>query len=89
MTIGTGLLGLTIGCARCHDHKYDAITARDYYRLLSAFHSGDRMDVPLGNSEETVLGYRDFGAQPRESWHFKLAISTTGGRLCSWGSSPR
>src|SRR5262245_13447320 len=35
--IGTTFLGLTIGCARCHDHKFDAIPARDYYRMLSAF----------------------------------------------------
>ena len=50
-TIGTGMLGLTLGCARCHDHKYDAIPARDYYRLLCALHSGDRAEVPLGTDE--------------------------------------
>jgi hypothetical protein len=32
-TLGKSLLGLTLGCARCHDHKYDAVTARDYYAL--------------------------------------------------------
>ncbi len=32
-TLGKAFLGLTIGCARCHDHKYDAITAKDYYSL--------------------------------------------------------
>jgi len=36
-TIGTSLLGLTIGCARCHDHKFDPIPTADYYRLLSTF----------------------------------------------------
>ena len=36
-TVGAAFLGLTIGCARCHDHKYDKITARDYYRLQAFF----------------------------------------------------
>jgi hypothetical protein len=51
-TVGTGMLGLTLGCARCHDHKFDAIPARDYYRLMSAFHSGDRGNVYLGTRAE-------------------------------------
>jgi cytochrome c5 len=38
-TLGKALLGLTIGCARCHDHKYDAVTARDYYALYGIFES--------------------------------------------------
>ena len=36
-TTGTAMLGLTVGCARCHDHKYDPIPTRDYYRMLSTF----------------------------------------------------
>ena len=36
-TMGTSMLGLTIGCARCHDHKYDPVPIRDYYRLVSCF----------------------------------------------------
>jgi len=46
-TTGTALLGLTLACARCHDHKYDPVPRRDYYRMLCAFNSGDRADVPL------------------------------------------
>ncbi|MBB6049270.1 PSD1 and planctomycete cytochrome C domain-containing protein [Armatimonas rosea] len=36
-TVGSVMLGMTVGCARCHDHKYDKITARDYYKLQAFF----------------------------------------------------
>ena len=36
-TLGTAMLGLTIGCARCHDHKFDPLPTHDYYRLTSCF----------------------------------------------------
>lgn len=38
-TVGTALLGLTINCARCHDHKFDPITQKDYYQLTSFFNN--------------------------------------------------
>ena len=43
-TIGTTMLGLTIGCARCHDHKYDPVTQADYYRLVATFTKTVRSD---------------------------------------------
>lgn len=39
--IGRGLLGLSVGCARCHDHKYDPIPSKDYYALYSVLSSCD------------------------------------------------
>jgi hypothetical protein len=45
--MGTALLGLTIGCARCHDHKYDPIPTRDYYRLLATFTTTVRAEIDL------------------------------------------
>jgi hypothetical protein len=45
--IGTTFLGLTVGCARCHDHKYDAFPSRDYYRMVSAFTTVVRTEVEL------------------------------------------
>ena len=38
-TVGKSVLGMTIACARCHDHKYDPITAEDYYGLYGIFES--------------------------------------------------
>jgi cytochrome c553 len=46
-TTGQAMLGLTLACARCHDHKYDPLPTRDYYRLMRIFNSGDRAEVPL------------------------------------------
>jgi hypothetical protein len=41
-----GLLGLTVSCARCHDHKYDPIPTRDYYSLYGVFDSSVEPRVP-------------------------------------------
>jgi hypothetical protein len=35
--VGSAMLGMTVGCARCHDHKFDPVTSRDYYRLAASF----------------------------------------------------
>ena len=40
-------LGLTVGCARCHDHKYDPIPTKDYYRIASVFASSEFHSYPL------------------------------------------
>ena len=47
-TTSSAMLGLTMACARCHDHKYDPIPRTDYYRMLKAFNGGDRALAPLG-----------------------------------------
>jgi len=41
--IGSGILGLSVGCARCHDHKTDPIPTRDYYALAGIFRSSETM----------------------------------------------
>ena len=46
-TLGTAMLGLTIGCARCHDHKFDPIPVRDYYRLVSTFTTTIRSEMEV------------------------------------------
>lgn len=43
-TVGKVFLGLTLGCARCHDHKFDPISAKDYYSLAGIFHSTRTME---------------------------------------------
>jgi hypothetical protein len=53
-TVGSVFFGLTIGCARCHDHKYDAIPTTDYYRLQSFFAASQLEDVPFASESEVT-----------------------------------
>ena len=45
--VSRGLLGLTVACARCHDHKFDPITANDYYALAGVFASMWQLNRPM------------------------------------------
>jgi mono/diheme cytochrome c family protein len=57
-TTGTVFLGLTIGCAQCHDHKYDPLTQRDYYRFFAFFNNVDEPEIKVVTSAE-IKGPRD------------------------------
>jgi hypothetical protein len=72
MTVtASAFLGLTLGCARCHDHKFDAIPTRDYYRLQCAFMTTAAADVKLKdaaqNKEMTLLAITE-KSQPADTW---------------------
>jgi hypothetical protein len=60
-TVSRGLLGLTVACARCHDHKYDAIQMSDYYGLYGVFASSERpYMLPLIEEPASVRGGVEF-----------------------------
>lgn len=46
-TLTRGILGLTVSCARCHDHKFDPIPTKDYYALAGVFASTEYFEAPL------------------------------------------
>ena len=49
---GAALLGVTLGCARCHDHKFDPFRQSDYYRMEAYFAAVNENDVPKSSPEE-------------------------------------
>ncbi len=54
MTTMSTFMSLTVHCARCHDHKFDPITQKDYYRLQAVFAGVDRADRPYDRSIDTA-----------------------------------
>ncbi len=51
-TLSRGFLGLTVACARCHDHKFDPISTKDYYGLAGIIASSEYTEIPLVSPEE-------------------------------------
>jgi hypothetical protein len=46
-TTGTTMMGMTVGCARCHNHKFDPIPQKDYYQMQAVFYPSSRGEVPI------------------------------------------
>lgn len=65
-TVTRGLLGLTVACARCHDHKFDPIPTEDYYALAGVFASTRMFNQPLKSDVATKDGE---AGQPKDALH--------------------
>ncbi|MCC9603843.1 PSD1 and planctomycete cytochrome C domain-containing protein [Stieleria sp. JC731] len=65
-TVTRGLLGLTVACARCHDHKYDPIPTSDYYALAGVFASTEMFNRPIDDQVKTKNGQSE---KPQDGVH--------------------
>jgi hypothetical protein len=65
-TIGSGFLGLTMACVRCHDHKYDPLPQRDYYGIAAALattvHSPVKIDLSYAETQKKLAIHNEAGA---------------------------
>ena len=78
-TTGSAFLGLTLGCARCHDHKFDPITQRDYYRMAAMFAGSEDREVPIV-SRMGVYEYTRFQARQVVADQIKEKLMALEGR---------
>ncbi len=68
-TVSRTFLGLTVACARCHDHKYDPISAQDYHALAGVFASTDMLNKPLAEAAPAKKGKKDKKEGPETARH--------------------
>jgi mono/diheme cytochrome c family protein len=76
-TTSAVFLGLTVGCARCHDHKYDPLPQRDYYRMQAVFFPFQKADKPFATQadiEARKLRNKEIDAQAKPYWDQVVAI---------------
>lgn len=77
-TTATVWLGLTMGCARCHDHKYDPLTQRDFYRLYAYFNNVPERGkaIKYGNSPPLIPAPTNEQQQQLAALEHRLAAAT-------------
>jgi hypothetical protein len=86
-TVGTSMLGLSLGCARCHEHKYDPIPQEDYYRLISNLARTDSTQAKLDPNPEThrqAKAVFDQAHAPLLAARDKFQAEQLPGRVAKW-----
>ena len=72
-TTGAAFLGLSVGCARCHDHKFDPITSEDFYSLIAFFNSNEEPGI-YSQVPDSNRALEPFIEVPRKDDEQKLSI---------------
>lgn len=78
-TFGTAFLGLTLSCAQCHDHKFDPITQRDYYKLYAFFNTS--VDDGHGDRRPKSIGVLHFKPDGKPDEQLETELAEVRGRL--------
>jgi hypothetical protein len=73
-TIGRGVLGLTVQCARCHNHKFDPIPQKDYYKMQASLFGYVETDFPLTSREQAEAYEKKVAAVDAKIAPLKLQI---------------
>ena len=87
-TVGTVWLGLTVGCAQCHDHKYDPILQKDFYSLMAFFENAEEVDLESPLPGELGV-YRGYAAKFRAERDKLLAEHKIAETLAFWEENAR
>jgi mono/diheme cytochrome c family protein len=74
-TVGSAFLGLTLGCARCHDHKFDPVPQEDYYSMVAFLRNVKYYEKPRKPEEDQTI----FAALPASGEH-TLAVRESGAK---------
>jgi hypothetical protein len=84
--VGSVFLGLTVACARCHDHKFDPIPTRDYYRLAAVFSGVKFDDRPLAAAEPSRAVAEQLAAHDRRLGEITKRLADINAQIADLGA---